>query len=194
EASIYDEFKTKLIAKVSKLIIGDPLNPQTQYGALISSDHKQKVLKYIELAKQEGGNILLGGNEIKMEGNCSNGNFVAPTIIENLGPDCRTNQEEIFGPVITLQSFANEEDSIRLANASEYGLAATLWTENIHRAHRVAAKINTGIVWVNCWLVRDLRTPFGGMNSSGVGREGGQEVLRFFTETKNVCIKYNETE
>ncbi|MEP7197534.1 MAG: aldehyde dehydrogenase [Saprospiraceae bacterium] len=192
EESIYEEFKRKLIDKVSKLRIGDPMDPNTQYAALISSEHKQKILDYIQLAKSEGGHILLGGEEIIMKDECANGNFVAPTIIENLGPDCRTNQEEIFGPVITLQTFKTEAEALQLANASNYGLAATLWTENIHRAHRLAQDLNTGIVWINCWLVRDLRTPFGGMNASGVGREGGLEALRFFTEAKNVCIQYNK--
>lgn len=191
EEKIYTEFKNLLIEKVKKIKIGDPLDPSTQFGSLISEDHKSKVLNYIDLAKKEGGSIVFGGNEIKMEGNCAGGHYVQPTIIEGLGPQCRTNMEEIFGPVITLQSFSTEQEALHIANASVYGLAGTIWTDNIHRAHRMASLLQTGIVWVNCWLVRDLRTPFGGMNFSGVGREGGQEVMRFFTETKNVCIQYS---
>ncbi len=190
EEKIYDEFKSKLLDKISKIKIGNPISDSTQFGSLISSDHKKKVLGYIELAKEEGGNILCGGHELVMSEPNDKGYFIAPTVIEGLGPDCRTNQEEIFGPVITLQKFKTEEEAISLANSSEYGLAATLWTENINRAHRLAEKIHTGIVWINCWLIRDLRTPFGGVNSSGVGREGGQEVMRFFTEAKNVCIRF----
>ena len=130
-----------------------------------------------------------GGNAVKVEGRCANGYFIQPTIIENLGPNCRTNQEEIFGPVVTLQSFKTEEEAIQLANATQYGLAATIWTQDISRANRVAAKVESGIIWINCWLLRDLRTPFGGLKNSGVGREGGWEALRFFTEAKNVCIQ-----
>ncbi|NOT37748.1 MAG: aldehyde dehydrogenase [Saprospiraceae bacterium] len=191
EETIYEEFKNKLIEKVSKLIVGDPLDPKTQFGSLISFEHKKKVQSYIQLAIEEGGNLLYGGNEIQLEGRCKNGSFISPAIFENLGPKCRTNQEEIFGPVITLQKFKGELEAIELANDSVYGLAATVWTENVRKAHRVAQKLNTGIVWINCWLLRDLRTPFGGMNASGVGREGGLEAMRFFTEAKNVCVYYN---
>lgn len=190
EESIYDEFKEQLIEKVKKLKIGDPLEPETQFGSLISKEHKTKVLNYIQIAKEEGGQILLGGNELNLNGRCSHGHFVEPTIIEGLGPSCRTNQEEIFGPVITLQKFKNDDEAISLANDSQYGLAATIWTTNLTRSQVLSQRLNFGIVWINCWLNRDLRTPFGGMNASGVGREGGWEAMRFFTEAKNVCINY----
>jgi aminomuconate-semialdehyde/2-hydroxymuconate-6-semialdehyde dehydrogenase len=151
--------------------------------------HYEKILSYIKLAIEEGGKILSGGNAIKGEGKNANGFFIAPTIVEGLSYDCRTNQEEIFGPVVTIMPFDTEEEALLYANSTQYGLAATVWTENLSRAHRVAAKIDSGIVWINCWLVRDLRTPFGGMKNSGVGREGGFEALKFFTEEKNVCIR-----
>lgn len=191
EERIYDQFKTDFIAKVEKMLPSDPLESSCKMGSLISNDHLKKVLNYIELAKQEGGTILTGGNQIKLSGRCEGGSFIKPCVIEGLGPACRTNMEEIFGPVVTLQSFKSDEEALDLANASHYGLASTLWTTNLNRAHRMAEQIHTGIVWINCWLMRDLRTPFGGMNDSGIGREGGFEAMRFFTEPKNVCISYN---
>ena len=148
------------------------------------------MLGYIELANKQGGVVLTGGEQVNLTGRCQNGYFLAPTVIENLSNSANCNQEEIFGPVITLQAFDSDEEALALANDSDYGLAATIWTNNLTRAHHLAEQINTGIVWVNCWLLRDLRTPFGGMNSSGLGREGGLEAMRFFTESKNVCIKY----
>ena len=186
---LYEKFKTDFVEKVSKLKIGDPLAKDTNIGAIVSQQHLEKILSYIELAKEEGGNILHGGNQVKLDGRCENGYFIEPTIIENLAHDCRTNQEEIFGPVVTIQPFGTEEEVLNYANSVEYGLSATIWTENLSRAHRMAEKIESGIVWINCWLLRDLRTPFGGMKNSGVGREGGFEALRFFTEEKNVCVK-----
>jgi aminomuconate-semialdehyde/2-hydroxymuconate-6-semialdehyde dehydrogenase len=189
EESIYEKFKTELIERAKKLRIGDPLADDSRQGSIVSRVHYEKILSCIELAKEEGGRILLGGNPVRLEDRCANGYFIEPTIIEGLGPDCRTNREEIFGPVVTLQSFKTEEEALQLANASDYGLAATIWTENGSRANRMAAKVHSGIIWVNCWLLRDLRTPFGGFKNSGVGREGGWEALRFFTEAKNVCIE-----
>jgi len=188
ERSIYDKFKTDFVKKVSALKVGDPLEPETNIGAIVSEAHYQKILSYIELAQQEGGKILAGGNPIKLEGRCKNGWFIAPTIIEGLNMNCRTNQEEIFGPVVTIMPFDTEEEALELANGVDYGLSCTIWTQNLTRTHRFASKIQAGIVWVNCWLVRDLRTPFGGVKNSGLGREGGFEVLKFFTEAKNVCI------
>jgi len=190
ERSIYEKFKQAFIKKVATIKIGDPLEQETQHGALVSEQHMQKVLSYIELAKTEGGKILTGGNQIKMNGRCANGYFVEPTVIENLDNFCRTNQEEIFGPVCTIMPFDSDEEALALANGNEYGLASSIWTNDLKRAHKLAKNIEAGIVWINCWLLRDLRTPFGGVKSSGVGREGGLEALRFFTEPKNVCIKY----
>jgi aminomuconate-semialdehyde/2-hydroxymuconate-6-semialdehyde dehydrogenase len=190
ERSIYDRFTQALIKEVEQLNIGDPLLAETQFGALVSKPHMEKILSYIELAKQEGGHVLTGGQQIQLAGRCANGYFVQPTIIAGLNNSCRTNQEEIFGPVCTVQTFDTDNEALALANESEYGLAASIWSQDIRRCHGLAKKLNIGIVWVNCWLLRDLRTPFGGMKASGSGREGGQEAMRFFTEAKNVCIKY----
>ncbi len=187
--SIYEKFKAEFIERVKKLTVGDPLQEASKQGAVVSKVHFDKVMNCIAVAKEEGGTILLGGEAVTPEGRCANGYFIQPTIIEGLGAHCKTNMEEIFGPVVTLQTFETEEEALALANASNYGLASTIWTQDIARANRVALKINTGIVWINCWLLRDLRTPFGGMKNSGVGREGGWEALRFFTETKNVCVE-----
>jgi aminomuconate-semialdehyde/2-hydroxymuconate-6-semialdehyde dehydrogenase len=206
ERPIYEKFRADFVERVSRLKIGDPLSEATNIGAVVSREHLEKVLSYIELAKEEGGKILLGGNRVDLSNESYGSNnpksqipnpkslkgwFVEPTIIENLAFDCRTNQEEIFGAVVTIQPFDTEEEVLNYANSVEYGLSATVWTENLSRAHRVAEKIESGIVWINCWLLRDLRTPFGGMKQSGMGREGGFEALRFFTEEKNVCIKLN---
>jgi len=188
QRSIYDKFKEALVAKASKMVAGDPLDPSTKLGAVVSEAHMEKILSYISLAKEEGGQVLCGGHRLHPEG-VEGGFYVAPTVIEGLGPACRTNQEEIFGPVVTLQPFDTEEEALALANDTAYGLAATLWTTDLKRAHRVAAGIESGIVWVNTWLLRDLRTPFGGVKASGLGREGGFDALEFFTEPQNICIK-----
>lgn len=187
--SIYEQFKTEFIKQVQQLKVGDPFEADTKIGALVSEGHINKVKSYIDLAIQEGGIVLCGGNLVYPQGACEKGYFLEPTVIEGLSNTCRTNQEEIFGPVVTLQSFSDEAEAISLANGTIYGLAANIWTEHLSKAHRVSAALDFGIVWVNCWLLRDLRTPFGGVKHSGVGREGGFEVLRFFTEPKNVCIK-----
>jgi len=189
EKSLYPKFKEAFLKRVSTLKTGDPLNDENRMGSIVSKPHMEKILSYIELAKQEGGQLLTGGKQLKLPGKNANGYFIEPTVFENLPHDCRTNQEEIFGPVVTLGSFETEEEALMMANSTQYGLAGTIWTENLGRAHRVAAKLNSGIIWINCWLFRDLRTPFGGMKNSGVGREGGFEALKFFTEEKNVCIK-----
>ncbi len=190
QKNIYEKFKDAFVAEVKKLAIGDPLQ-EVNVGAVVSKEHQAKILSYIQIAQEEGGKILCGGNKfIPSSKRCKEGYFIEPTIIENVGYLCRANQEEIFGPVVTITPFETEEEVLTMANSTEYGLAATVWTKDLQRAHRVAEKLESGIVWVNCWLLRDLRTPFGGVKSSGVGREGGWEALRFFTEAKNVCIKY----
>jgi aminomuconate-semialdehyde/2-hydroxymuconate-6-semialdehyde dehydrogenase len=189
ERSIYQKFVDQFVEKTKQLKVGDPLEETTRVGALVSEAHMNKVLSYIELAKQEGGKILTGSRQLKLDGRCANGYFVEPTVIVGLNEKCRTNQEEIFGPVVTIMPFDTEEEVVGYANSTPYGLSATIWTENLKRAHRMAASVKSGIIWINCWLFRDLRTPFGGMKQSGVGREGGFEALKFFTEEKNVCIK-----
>ncbi len=190
ERPIYDKFKADFVKKTKALIVGNPEKPETNQGALVSKSHLEKVMSFIELAKEEGGRIIAGGNKIDLSGEGLNGWFLEPTIIEGLSYNCRTNQEEIFGPVVTIMPFDTEEEVLMYANSTKYGLASTLWTENLSKANRVANSLHAGIVWVNTWLLRDLRTPFGGVKNSGVGREGGFEVLRFFTEPKNVCIKF----
>jgi aminomuconate-semialdehyde/2-hydroxymuconate-6-semialdehyde dehydrogenase len=189
ERSISEKFIAAFVEKVKQMKVGDPLNTETKSGAVVSELHMNKILSYIGLAKEEGGKILCGGERVFPGGELDGGFFIQPTVIVGLSDQCRTNREEIFGPVVTIQIFDTEEEALRLANASEYGLAASLWTSDVTRAHKFSAEIECGIVWVNCWLLRDLRTPFGGMKSSGVGREGGWEALRFFTEAQNVCIE-----
>ncbi len=191
QKNIYEKFKVDFIQKVKDLKVGNPNDRNNYMGAIVSKAHLEKIEYYVGLAQKEGGKILAGGKRITLDGEFSEGYYFEPTIIEGLTFDCKTNQEEIFGPVVSLTPFETEEEVINYANASIYGLAANVWTQDLNKAHRVAEKIKTGIVWVNCWLLRDLRTPFGGMKSSGVGREGGWEALRFFTEPKNICIKYS---
>jgi aminomuconate-semialdehyde/2-hydroxymuconate-6-semialdehyde dehydrogenase len=191
ERALYPKFKAALLEKVAQLRVGDPLVQGVDQGAVVSEDHFQKVMSYIEMARQEGGTVIAGGNRVHLQGRCENGWFIAPTVIEGLDVNSRVNQEEIFGPVITLAPFDNEGEVLEWANSTRYGLAASLWTNNLTRAHQFASRLRAGIVWVNTWMLRDLRTPFGGVKDSGVGREGGVEVLRFFTEPKNICIKLN---
>ena len=189
QREIYDKFKTEFVQRVSRMTVGAPDQEGTKVGAIVSKDHMEKVLGYIALAKEEGGTILTGGKQIHLEGEYKDGYYIAPTVVEGLNYDCRTNQEEIFGPVVTITPFDTEEEVMMMANSTKYGLATSIWTSNLKRAHRMASNIHAGIIWINCWLLRDLRTPFGGMKESGVGREGGFEALHFFTEAKNVCIK-----
>jgi aminomuconate-semialdehyde/2-hydroxymuconate-6-semialdehyde dehydrogenase len=188
ERTIYDEFVERFVAATKKLRVGDPIDPATDVGALISEAHLQKVTGYLALAKEEGGTIVTGGNRLFVDGTRP-GYFLEPAVITGLGTECRVLQEEIFGPVVTITPFEDDADAIRSANSTKYGLSATVWTRDLKRAHRVAAAMHAGTVWINCWLLRDLRVPFGGMKESGVGREGGFESLEFFTEAKNVCVK-----
>lgn len=185
QRGIYEAFKSAFVEKVSQMKVGNPMDDQVKLGAIVSEAHFHKVLSYVKLATEEGGTVLTGGTAAETD---LGGWFIRPTVIEGLPANCRTNQEEIFGPVVTIQPFDTEEEVLGYANGTKYGLASTIWTKDLARAHRVAAALHTGIVWINCWLVRDLRTPFGGVKQSGVGREGGWEALRFFTEPKNVCL------
>ena len=187
--SIYEKFKDAFVEKTNLLKVGNPKDDTSNLGAVVSKQHLEKILECIELAKTEGGKILTGGNRVIIDGELSNGYYIEPTIIEGLSHSCRTNQEEIFGPVVSIIPFKTEEEVIEMANSTKYGLSASIFTKNVSRAHRVAAEIDAGIVWVNTWMLRDLRIPFGGMKNSGVGREGGFKSLQFFTEPKNVCIK-----
>jgi len=184
DRAIYTQFVDRFVDATKKLRIGDPTESTTDVGALISEAHLQKVTGYLALAKEEGGTIVTGGNRIDRKGF-----FLEPAVITGLDTNCRVLQEEIFGPVVTITPFDRDDDAIRFANSTRYGLSATVWTRDLQRAHRVAAQLHAGTVWINCWLLRDLRVPFGGMKDSGVGREGGFESLSFFTEAKNVCVK-----
>lgn len=189
--SIYHEFLGGLVHRAKGLRVGDPLDDQTQHGALVSDAHRAKVASYVQLARELGGQVLCGGEAPAKESlpeRVRDGYFYQPTVIAGLDPACRVEQEEIFGPVVTVQAFESEEHALALANGTPYGLAATVWTSDLSRAHRVASRLEAGIIWVNTWMTRDLRTPFGGMKQSGVGREGGAEALRFFTEPRNVCV------
>lgn len=190
ERSIYDRFKADFVAAAKALKVGDPLTPDTRVGAIVSKPHYDKILSYLKLAQEEGGTFLTGGHALHPAG-LEGGLYIEPTIIEGLPADCRTNKEEIFGPVVTIMPFDTEEEVMAYANGTDYGLSATVWTSHLGRAHRVARDLEAGIVWINTWLMRDLRTPFGGVKSSGVGREGGFDALKFFTEQKNVCIDFS---
>jgi aminomuconate-semialdehyde/2-hydroxymuconate-6-semialdehyde dehydrogenase len=196
EAGAYDSFVERFVAAAKRLRLGDPLDPATEQGALVSAAHRDKVLGYLDLARREGGRILCGGGPPAkpVSERCRGGFFVEPTVIAGLDPDSRVNREEIFGPVVTVTPFEREDEVVAWANGTEYGLSASLFTRDLPRAHRMAERLAAGTVWINCWLLRDLRVPFGGMKRSGVGREGGEEALRFFTEPKNVCIRLSEGE
>ncbi|MDB0006852.1 aldehyde dehydrogenase [Flavobacteriales bacterium] len=188
EEPIYEKFKATFVKRTQELKVGNP-KTDNNLGAVVSKNHMNSILSKIELAKEEGGKVLCGGNRLILDGELSEGYYIEPTIIEGLNHMCRTNQEEIFGPVVSIMPFKNEEDVIEMANSTRYGLAASIFTKDISKGHRVAAKIDSGIIWINTWMMRDLRIPFGGMKDSGVGREGGFKSLEFFTEPKNVCLK-----
>ncbi len=190
EESLYPRFREDFVKRASALRVGDPFAVDSDLGAVVSRPHQEKILGAIERARAEGGKILCGGGKAEVGGRCSGGYFVQPTVIEGLPETCATNQEEIFGPVVTLQPFRTEEQAVQLANATQYGLSSSLWTRDLNRALRVAERIEAGVVWVNGWMIRDLRTPFGGVKQSGVGREGGDDALSFWVEKKNVCISY----
>ncbi len=194
ERPLFERFKAALVQRVTALRQGDPLEETTQQGAVVSQAHLEKVLGYVELAKQEGARVLCGGKQAHLSGRCAKGWFIEPTLVEGLGPEARTNQDEIFGPMATLMPFDSVEEVLGWANGTRYGLAANVWTRDLSRAHRFSAKLSSGIVWVNCWMVRDLRTPFGGTKESGVGHEGGLDAYRFVTEPKNVCIQVQDAQ
>ena len=190
EDSIYDEFRDRFIDAVEAMRLGDPSDEATDLGALISGQHLEKVQSYVELAKQEGGNLLTGGAPC-MPAEFEHGNWMGPTVIEGLSPDSRCSTEEIFGPVVTLHPFSSEDEAVAIANNTRYGLAGSVWTGDLEKGKRVSKAIETGMVWVNTWLHRDLRVPFGGVKDSGVGREGGKWSLDFFSEAMNVCVKHD---
>ena len=191
ESSVYGDFVNRFVDTARELKVGDPLDDSCDQGALVSQAQLDKTKYYVDLARDEGGNILCGGKrptDKEIGERCAGGFFYEPTVVNGLAADCRVNQEEIFGPVVSISPFDTEDEVIEYANGTNYGLAASVWTKNLDRAHRVADRIECGTVWVNCWMLRDLRVPFGGMKESGLGREGGEEALRFFTEPKNVCV------
>jgi aminomuconate-semialdehyde/2-hydroxymuconate-6-semialdehyde dehydrogenase len=191
ERPVYARVRNALVAGAAALRVGDPLDESTEQGALISAGHATRVLAAIARARTDGGQVLCGGERVEVEGRCQGGAFVAPTLIDGLGPECEINQEEVFGPVATLIPFDDEDEALQIANGTRYGLAASVFSRDVSRCHRVAAALHCGLTWINTWMMRDLRTPMGGVKESGLGREGGNEALRFFTETKNVCVRYD---
>tara|TARA_B100001750_G_C15513836_1_gene605526 strand:- start:1252 stop:2712 length:1461 start_codon:yes stop_codon:yes gene_type:complete len=192
EESIYDEFVSRLIDETNSMKIGDPSDPETDLGALVSAEHLAKVCSYISLAKEEGGTILTGGSEPEgIPKQFDEGNWLSPTIIDGLSPNSKCASEEIFGPVVTLHAFENEKEALEIANSTDYGLAGSVWTSDLDKGRRIAEGIDTGMVWINTWLHRDLRAPFGGIKHSGVGREGGRWSLSFYSHAVNICLKHD---
>jgi len=190
QENVYDEFIKRFVNEVENMKIGDPSNEDTDLGALISPEHLLKIEKYIQIAKDEGGTILTGGYPC-LSKEFEKGNWIAPTVIADLKVDSRCSIEEIFGPIVTIHKFSSEEDAIKIANNTRYGLAGSIWTTDLEKGNRVAEQIHTGMIWINTWLHRDLRVPFGGVKDSGVGREGGRWSLGFFSEMMNICTKYD---
>lgn len=186
ERPLYETFVNRLVDKAAQMVVGDPLDPQTNVGALISAEHLERVEGFIRRAIEEGCRVLIGG---KQPEHLSHGAYMEPTVIVDVDNRCEITRQEVFGPVVTVQPFDTEEEVVEIANDTKYGLSATVWTNDLKKAHRVASGIEAGIVWVNTWFLRDLRTPFGGMKESGIGREGGVHSFEFFSELKNVCIK-----
>ena len=191
DRKIADEFIPRYLDRVRSMKVGDPLNEVSDLGALVSEAHLEKIEKFVELAREEGGTIELGGERVKVPGRCSNGAFYAPTVISGLSAQSSVNQDEIFGPVVSIQIFDSEAEAVEIANGTKYGLATSVWTQDLSRTHRLAERLQAGIQWFNCWMLRDLRVPFGGVKQSGVGREGGWDALRFFTEPKSVCVRFD---
>jgi len=189
QETIYEHFKTSFLKRVQSLKTGDPFDPATNMGALVSAGHRDKVLGYVQKARDLGGRILCGGKPPELSAAFEDGYFLEPTVIEGLDQHCEVIQEEVFGPVVTLQSFRDESQALQMANDTTYGLSATFFTRDSARTHRFASGLKAGIIWVNTWMKRDLKTPFGGYKASGVGREGGEHSIDFYTESKNICIE-----
>ena len=190
--TIYEKFKKDFLIRIKKMKIGNPFKKNIDQGAIVSLQHLNKLKKYVEYAKNQQGKILIGGEKPDIKGKCSSGWYFYPTVIEDLPQDSNLNQDEIFGPIVTISKFSSNEEVVKMANNTDYGLAAIIWTENLIKANKLSKVLESGLVWINCWLERDLRTPFGGIKNSGFGKEGGKYALDFFTEPKNVCIKYDK--